>query len=219
MLRSLWESMDKGGFSPILRKKLRWFNGGLFEDCEALPLREAQLDLLIEASQANWRDVEPAIFGTLLERALDPVERHKLGAHFTPRASVEWLVLPTIIEPLRAEWGGVRATTRGECRIVTISVIVNLNPFLAPPIRELSEQCFSLLAKRKNHDPTNYFCLDGTDGVPRDVSRSRGTARKEGEFVREKIGAEQRQIRTEQRQFRSRQIALKPATWQFRSGR
>ena len=109
MLRSLWESMDKGGFSPILRKKLRWFNGGLFEDCEALPLREAQLDLLIEASQANWRDVEPAIFGTLLERALDPVERHKLGAHFTPRAYVERLVLPTIIEPLRAEWDAVRA--------------------------------------------------------------------------------------------------------------
>ena len=79
MLRSLWESMDKGGFSPILRKKLRHFNGGLFEDCEALPLREAQLDLLIEASQANWREVEPAIFGTLLERALDDVQQMEFG--------------------------------------------------------------------------------------------------------------------------------------------
>lgn len=108
MLRSLWESMDKGGFSPILREKLRWFNGGLFEDCEALPLREAQLELLIEASQANWREVEPAIFGTLLERALDPVERHKLGAHYTPRAYVERLVLPTIVESLREEWEAVR---------------------------------------------------------------------------------------------------------------
>lgn len=109
MLRSLWESMNTGGFSPILRTKLRWFNGGLFEDCEALPLREAQLDLLIEASQANWREVEPAIFGTLLERALDPIERHKLGAHYTPRAYVERLVLPTIVEPLREEWDAVRA--------------------------------------------------------------------------------------------------------------
>ncbi|PSQ97733.1 MAG: hypothetical protein BRD55_00900 [Bacteroidetes bacterium SW_9_63_38] len=35
--------------------------------------------------------MEPAIFGTLLERALDPRERHKLGAHFTPRAYVERL--------------------------------------------------------------------------------------------------------------------------------
>ena len=52
--------------------------------------------------------MEPAIFGTLLERALDPVERHKLGAHFTPRAYVERLVLPTIIEQLREQWSVVR---------------------------------------------------------------------------------------------------------------
>jgi len=108
MVRALWESMDKGTFSPILRTKLRRFNGGLFEDCEALPLNEDQLALLIEASKANWREVEPAIFGTLLERALDPVERHKLGAHYTPRAYVERLVMPTIIEPLREEWDAVR---------------------------------------------------------------------------------------------------------------
>ncbi len=119
MVRDLWESMDKGTFSPILRKKLRRFNGGLFEDCEALPLTEDQLALLIEASKANWREVEPAIFGTLLERALDPVERHKLGAHYTQRAYVERLVMPTIIEPLREEWDAVRTAavtlaTRGE---------------------------------------------------------------------------------------------------------
>ena len=108
MVRSLWESMDTGGFSPILRAKLRRFNGGLFEDCEALPLNDDQLELLIEAGKANWREVEPAIFGTLLERALDPIERHKLGAHYTPRAYVERLVMPTIIDPLRDEWDAVR---------------------------------------------------------------------------------------------------------------
>jgi len=108
MVRSLWESMDKGTFHPVLEEKLRRFNGGLFEDCEALPLTADQLDLLIEASAAQWRDVEPAIFGTLLERALDPVERHKLGAHYTPRAYVERLVMPTLVEPLRDDWDAVR---------------------------------------------------------------------------------------------------------------
>lgn len=54
--------------------------------------------------------MEPAIFGTLLERALDARERHKLGAHYTPRAYVERLVMPTVIEPLREEWENVYAT-------------------------------------------------------------------------------------------------------------
>ncbi len=110
MVESLWQNMDKGGFSPILRKKIAQFNGGLFADSSALPLNRDQLELLLEAAKANWAEVEPAIFGTLLERALDPTERHKLGAHFTPRAYVERLVIPTVMEPLRAEWDDVYAT-------------------------------------------------------------------------------------------------------------
>ena len=110
-LRALWTSMDKGGFDPALRTLIPQFNGFLFKDQEALPLSEAQLDLLIKASEADWTDVEPAIFGTLLERALQPRERHKLGAHFTPRAYVERLVMPTVIEPLREEWEAARAAS------------------------------------------------------------------------------------------------------------
>ncbi|CAM3887852.1 type IIL restriction-modification enzyme MmeI [Pontibacter korlensis] len=110
-LKALWESMDKGGFAPALHREIPQFNGYLFKDPEALPITEAQLDLLILAAEANWADVEPAIFGTLLERALQPRERHKLGAHYTPRAYVERLVMPTVIEPLREEWEAARTAS------------------------------------------------------------------------------------------------------------
>lgn len=108
MLESLWTTMSHGGFSPILKQKLLRFNGGLFENPRALPLNKDQIHILAEASGYDWRDVEPAIFGTLVERALNPKERHKLGAHYTPRAYVERLVLPTIVEPLRLEWDAVK---------------------------------------------------------------------------------------------------------------
>ncbi len=109
MISSLWQTMNDGGFSPLLKAHVLKFNGGLFADCTALPISKAQLELLIEAAHSDWREVEPAIFGTLLERALDPIERHKLGAHYTPRAYVERLVMPTIIDPLREEWNAVKA--------------------------------------------------------------------------------------------------------------
>lgn len=108
MVESLWQTMKTGGFSIVLRESLLQFNGGLFADATALPLSNDQLELLIEAGKSDWRDVEPAIFGTLLERALDPIERSRLGAHYTPRAYVERLVLPTVIEPLREEWTAVQ---------------------------------------------------------------------------------------------------------------
>lgn len=109
MLENLWQTMNTGGFSPILESKVMRFNGGLFADSSAIPLNRDQLALLVSASEADWRYVEPAIFGTLLERALNPRERHKLGAHYTPRAYVERLVLPTVVEPLRTEWREVQA--------------------------------------------------------------------------------------------------------------
>ena len=65
---------------------------------------------MIRAAQAEWKDVEPSIFGTLLERALDKNERHRLGAHYTPREYVERLVIPTVIQPLREDWKVVQAT-------------------------------------------------------------------------------------------------------------
>ena len=108
-LSALWEAMDKGTFSPALGTIMRRFNGYLFKEHDAIPVDAEELEVLIQAATADWTSVEPAIFGTLLERALDPKERAKLGAHYTPRAYVERLVMPTIIEPLRADWLGVRA--------------------------------------------------------------------------------------------------------------
>ncbi|MFH1500033.1 MAG: DNA methyltransferase [Verrucomicrobiota bacterium] len=103
--QNLWRDMASGNpWSVALMQKIAYFNGGLFENATALPLSSAQIALLIGAAKPDWSDVEPAIFGTLLERALSPRDRHKLGAHYTPRSYVERLVKPTIIDPLRARW-------------------------------------------------------------------------------------------------------------------
>jgi hypothetical protein len=107
----LWQTMNTGG-SLMTGEKVHKFNGGLFRDHSALPMTKEQLEVLLQAAERDWSQVEPAIFGTLLENALGEKERHALGAHFTPRAYVERLVRPTIEEPLRAEWLVVRAQVR-----------------------------------------------------------------------------------------------------------
>ncbi len=113
VLGSLWRTMDTGGFSVALDGAVPQFNGGLFRPgphggADPLPVGPDELGLLIQAAGKDWAEVEPAIFGTLLENALDTRERGRLGAQFTPRAFVERLVLPTVMEPLRADWDGVR---------------------------------------------------------------------------------------------------------------
>jgi hypothetical protein len=107
-LRDIWGKMGKphlaDRYSLTLRDRLRYFNGNLFTDDRVFPLSRADRGELYQAARANWAAVEPAIFGTLLEQALVPEERARLGAHYTPRAYVERLVDATIMEVLRADW-------------------------------------------------------------------------------------------------------------------
>ena len=109
LLTDLWRSMNEGVFAASIRTKVLKFNGNLFAEAKVLPLGREEIGELTEAASKNWREVEPAIFGTLLEQALDPAERRRLGAHYTPRAYVERLVVATIIEPLREDWRYVQA--------------------------------------------------------------------------------------------------------------
>ncbi len=110
MMEDLWRAMDEGGFSATIREKVKKFNGAFFKNRRALKLAKEEIGELAAAAGYNWRDVEPAIFGTFLEQALDPTDRRRLGAHYTPRAYVERLVIATVIDPLREEWDIARST-------------------------------------------------------------------------------------------------------------
>ena len=115
VLDQFFREMDKGAqYSPLIEAQVRRFNGGLFHDSASLPMSEDELALLEKAALRDWAHVEPAIFGTLLEQALSTSERSKLGAHHTPRAYVERLVVPTIMEPLNEEWDIVQSEAIGK---------------------------------------------------------------------------------------------------------
>jgi restriction-modification enzyme MmeI-like protein len=106
----LWEAMDLGTWAHVLKTKVKKFNGEFFRNHAALPLGREEIGELRQAAGYTWKEVDPSIFGTLVEQALDPEERKRLGAHYTPRAYVERLVVATIIEPLREDWRNVQAT-------------------------------------------------------------------------------------------------------------
>ena len=80
-----------------------------------LDLLPNEIKLLDAAAKADWSDVEPAVFGTLFERGLDPDKRSQIGAHFTSREDIETLVEPVVMQPLRREWD--------ECREMVVNVL------------------------------------------------------------------------------------------------
>ncbi|MHB8867489.1 MAG: class I SAM-dependent DNA methyltransferase [Thermoleophilia bacterium] len=93
---------DKGGLFGA--ERIQWFNGGLFDGGQVLPLTFEEIKLIDQVSRLDWSQVEPAIFGTLFERGLDPSKRSQLGAHYTDRASIIRLIEPVLMTPLRQDF-------------------------------------------------------------------------------------------------------------------
>jgi hypothetical protein len=93
-------------------ERIQWFNGGLFDGAQVLPLQSSELAMLREVSQLDWSQIEPAIFGTLFERGLDPAKRSQLGAHYTDRASIERVVIPVVLTPLEREFAAMQEEVR-----------------------------------------------------------------------------------------------------------
>lgn len=102
MASTLFAAMRSGGLFGV--DEIPWFNGGLFDDADALPLDAESIMLALTAARLDWSDIEPSIFGTLFERGLDPAKRSQLGAHYTDRHSIMRIVEPVVIEPLLQEW-------------------------------------------------------------------------------------------------------------------
>ena len=62
-------------------ERVDWFNGGLFDSDAVLPREPNDIKVIEDVGRLNWAAIEPAIFGTLFERSLDPAQRAQFGAH------------------------------------------------------------------------------------------------------------------------------------------
>ncbi len=105
-IRNLFNQMATGGLfgaTPVA-----YFNGDLFSNADTVKLSGAALQRLGVATEKNWRNIEPSIFGTLFERALDASKRSHLGAHYTSADDIMLVIEPVVMAPLRAEWETVQ---------------------------------------------------------------------------------------------------------------
>ncbi len=74
-------------------------NGGLFERPAQVHLTAEELKTLLATCNLDWHQVEPAIFGAILQGALGKDKQWALGAHYTSEADIMKVVGPTVIEP------------------------------------------------------------------------------------------------------------------------
>ena len=107
-LQRLFQTLDTptDKRDPYLEPELCAFpytNGGLFRNAAANdipPLTEEIRKLLISASQFDWRDITPTIFGALFESTLNPVTRRAGGMVYTSVENIHKVIDPLFLEDL-----------------------------------------------------------------------------------------------------------------------
>ncbi len=101
---------------PYLEPELAAFpytNGGLFRDAaegDIPPLTEEIRQLLLGASQFDWREITPTVFGALFESTLNPETRRAGGMVYTSVENIHKVIGPLFLDGLAAELDAILAS-------------------------------------------------------------------------------------------------------------
>lgn len=82
-----------------------YVNGGLFRDKIASPIFTAKArKILVELGELNWRDINPDIFGSMIQAVVIPEYRSDLGMHYTSVPNIQKLIKPLFLDALYEEF-------------------------------------------------------------------------------------------------------------------
>ena len=83
---------------------LRWVNGDLFAGSLYVPrFGDKSLRLLIEIGGLKWTEINPDIFGSMIQAIASDEERSRLGMHYTSEQNIMRVLTPLFLDALEAE--------------------------------------------------------------------------------------------------------------------
>ena len=109
-LHKLFQTLDKPTEerNANLSDELNAFpyvNGHLFNERIDLPsFTDDMREQLIQCCLFNWKDISPAIFGSLFQSIMNKQERRNLGAHYTSEVNILKLIEPLFLTQLNDEF-------------------------------------------------------------------------------------------------------------------
>jgi hypothetical protein len=113
LLKQIFDAMnvaeDQRANLPAHIRAFPYVNGGLFADSTEVPAfnRRAKR-LLVEAAQLDWREINPDIFGSMIQAVVDTEMRGDLGMHYTSVPNIMKVLQPLFLMSLEEEFDRAR---------------------------------------------------------------------------------------------------------------
>lgn len=83
-----------------------YVNGGLFSDKLAVPKfnRKSRAMLIECGADLNWSEINPDIFGSMIQAVVDPSQRGNMGMHYTSVPNIMKVIEPLFLNELKEEF-------------------------------------------------------------------------------------------------------------------
>ncbi|MBR6981606.1 MAG: class I SAM-dependent DNA methyltransferase [Prevotella sp.] len=136
-------------------KQFPYVNGGLFSKHIQIPAMGARArKIIIECGELDWKDINPDIFGSMIQAVVNPEERASMGMHYTSVPNIMKVINPLFLDELRGEYNKLNEFYEQRLQMKNIGALSN-NQFYEE-LKPLIKKCDALLkrmSKMKFFDP------------------------------------------------------------------
>ena len=90
---------------PSIVKQFPYVNGGLFSRRIQIPrMGQKARRIIIECGELDWKDINPDIFGSMIQAVVNPEERASQGMHYTSVPNIMKVINPLFLDDLRKNY-------------------------------------------------------------------------------------------------------------------
>ena len=101
---------------PEFARRFPFVNGGLFHDKTPIPkFSKRARRLLKECGELQWKDINPDIFGSMIQAVVEPGMRGDMGMHYTSVPNIMKVLQPLFLMSLEEEFEA--GACQGSCRL------------------------------------------------------------------------------------------------------
>lgn len=123
-----------------------YVNGGLFSKRIKIPrMGQRARKIIIECGGLDWQDINPDIFGSMIQAVVNPDERANQGMHYTSVPNILKVINPLFLDNLRATYQELKDIADREKRMFVVGSISKNQ--LSSTLKNTIKSCKKLLSR------------------------------------------------------------------------
>jgi len=131
---------------PSIVKQFPYVNGGLFSKRIQIPKMGIKArKLILECGELDWKDINPDIFGSMIQAVVNPEERANQGMHYTSVPNIMKVINPLFLDDLRGEYNRLNELYEKKHQMQEISALTSKQFY--EEMKTVKKKCQALLKR------------------------------------------------------------------------